>query len=257
MRGLVGLAVLAGLCWLALAPVHGQAPGSGTPVMLGEVRLDFAPDGSGGRYPSTISAGESTKLRLAILNPAGEAVAAGSVVSILVTTSVGQLSATVGGGCSGGGSAGGLACQLPASAINASNADRLDVTLTHPGGSESGRASVQAAVLSAAGEASTSPMRTVTLAGASSTEVNEPTTETDTVTRVADGVGEVRFDFVQGSGRPAPTLSAGESTTLRLAILDQDGAAAAARSIASILVTTTAGRLSATVGGGCAGSQAC
>ena len=410
MRRVVGLVVLAGLCWLALAPVHGQAPGSGTHVAVGNVRFDFAPDGSGGRYPSTISAGESTKLRLAILNQAGEAVAAGSVVSVLVTTSVGELSTTVGGGCTGArGSAGELACQLPTPAINASNSDRLDVTLTHPGGSESGRASVGVRVLTAAGGHFSPPTLTVTLTGESSAEVSGPTAETegtsgsstgssepppepesdfsivlslvgepdntvaansqavtvaaslvydgtnqrprtisDLVLRVsgslewdsngrsslriadqsvsctaaggqvgcplnlvsdgfdpqitipsgtptgtftisasaqvggqstsgsllvaiggsapptstptpttADGVGEVRFDFVQGSGQPAPTLSAGESTTLRLAILDRDGAAAAARSIASILVTTTAGRLSAPVGGGCAGSLAC
>lgn len=66
---------------------------------VGRMRFDFAPNGSDGRYPSTISAGESTKLRLAILNLVGEPVAAGSIELILVKTTAGRLSTAVGGGC--------------------------------------------------------------------------------------------------------------------------------------------------------------
>ena len=240
---LLGLMALA-CAWLAApVPADGQAPESTAAVA--EVRFDFAPAGSGGRYPSTIAAGQSTKLRLMILDQDGEAAAAGSIASVLVTTTAGSLSASV--GCIGGG----LACQLPISAITASNADRLDVTLTHPGEGEAGRASVRATVLTAAGQSFSSPMRRVTLTGESSARGSDPPVSPESTATVA----EVRFDFAPaGSGGRYPsTIAAGQSTKLRLMILDQDGEAAAAGSIASVLVTTAAGSLSTTIGGGCLG----
>lgn len=131
-------------------------------MTVAEVRFDFAPDGSGGWYPSTIAAGESTKLRLTILNSAGKPVAAGSIASILIEATAGRLSTTVGGGCVGD-DAEGSACELPVAAINASNADRLDVTLTHPSGGESGNANVQVSVLVQDGSIFVPPLLTVTL----------------------------------------------------------------------------------------------
>ena len=244
---LLGLMALACAWLIAPVPADGQGPESTATVA--EVRFDFAPDGSGGRYPSTIAAGQSTKLRLAILDQDGEAVAGGSLASILVTTTAGSLSATV--GCTGGG----LACQLPISAITASNADRLDVTLTHPGEGEAGRASVRATVLTAAGQSFSSPMRTVTLTGESSagTGGSDPPVSPESTATVA----EVRFDFAPDGrgGRYPSTIAAGQSTKLRLMILDQDGEAAAAGSVASVLVTTTVGSLSTTIGGGCIGGS--
>lgn len=162
MRRLIGLVVLAVLCSLALAPVHGQAPGSATAVTVAEVRFDFAPDGSGERYPSTIAVGESTKLRLTILNSAGKPVAAGSIASIRVETTAGRLSTTVGGGCVGD-DAEGSACELPVAAINTSNADRLNLMLTHSGGA-SGSANVHVLVLVQDGSIFAPPLLTVTLA---------------------------------------------------------------------------------------------
>lgn len=164
---LLGLMALACAWLIAPVPADGQGPESTATVA--EVRFDFAPDGSGGRYPSTIAAGQSTKLRLAILDQDGEAVAGGSLASILVTTTVGSLSAAV--GCIGGG---GLACQLPSSAITTSNADRLDVTLAHPGGGESGRTSLRATVLAADGQSFSTPVLTATLTTESSAGVSAP-----------------------------------------------------------------------------------
>ena len=245
---LLGLMALACAWLIAPLPADGQAPESTATVA--EVRFDFAPDGNGGRYPSTIAAGQSTKLRLAILDQDGGAASAGSLASILVTTTAGSLSAAV--GCTGGG---GLACQLPISAITASNADRLDVTLTHPGEGEAGRASVRATVLTAAGQSFSPPMRTVTLTGESSAGAggSDPPVSTESTATVA----EVRFNFApDGSGGQHPsTIAAGQSTKLRLMILDQDGEAAAAGSVASVLVTTTVGSLSTTIGGGCIGGN--
>ena len=244
---LLGLMALACAWLIAPLPADGQAPESTATVA--EVRFDFAPDGSGGRYPSTIAAGQSTKLRLMILDQDGGAASAGSVAAVLVTTTAGSLSAAV--GCTGGG----LACQLPISAITASNADRLDVTLTHPGEGEAGRARVQATVLTAAGQRFSPPMRTVTFTGESSAGAggSDPPVSPESTATVA----EVRFVFApDGSGGQYPsTIAAGQSTKLRLAILDQDGEAAAAGSVASVLVTTTVGSLSTTIGGGCIGGS--
>ena len=131
-----------------------------------DVQFDFAEQERGANrgepYPANIPVGGETKFRLKILNENGSASAAGSIGSILLTTSAGTLSTRIGGGCVGGG---GAACQIPVSAITAANADEIDVTLTHPGPNKSGRGEVRVSVLAIDGETFTPPALSVTFAG--------------------------------------------------------------------------------------------
>lgn len=144
---------------------------------VAEVQFDFAPRESGNRrgepYPSAIDLGETTRLRLRILNEHGKASAANSIATILITTTIGSLSTTIGGGCENGG---GTACQIPVSTITAANADRIDLTLTHPGSGRSGTAQIRAAVVAADGESFTPEPVSVVFAGeAAALALSEPT----------------------------------------------------------------------------------
>ncbi len=150
---------------------------------VAEVRFGFAPRERGANrgepYPSTIAAGESTRLRLTALNERGAASAAGSIASILFRTSAGSLSTTIGGGCEGGG---GLICRIPIAAVTASNADKIDVTLTHPGAGEGGsyqggEAQVEATLIAIDGEMFSLPSVGASLVGAAaSLAISEPAT---------------------------------------------------------------------------------
>ena len=150
---------------------------------VAEVRFGFAPRERGANrgepYPSTLAAGESTRLRLTALNERGAASAAGSIASILFRTSAGSLSTTIGGGCEGGG---GLICRIPIAAVTASNADKIDVTLTHPGAGEGGsyqggEAQVEATLIAIDGEMFSLPSVGASLVGAAaSLAISEPAT---------------------------------------------------------------------------------
>ena len=133
----------------------------GTFKEVAEVQFDFPEQAGGAPWPSTIATGQSTRLRLKSLTENGGASPAGSINTIFITTNAGSLSTSIGGGCSNGG---GLTCEIPGSAINASNADKIDVTLTHPGSGKSGAATVAATVVTL-GEDFVSPSRTVTFLG--------------------------------------------------------------------------------------------
>ena len=152
------------------------APGSVDEVA--EVRFGFAPQERGANrgdpYPSTIAAGESTKLRLTALNENGTASAAGSITSILLTTTSGSLSTPLGGGCAAGD---GLLCDIPVSAVTASNADEIPITLSHPGPEKAGTTTVRATLISSDGEAFNPPPLSVTFkGGAASLAISEPAT---------------------------------------------------------------------------------
>ena len=133
---------------------------------VAEVQFDFAEQERGANrgepYPANVPVGGETKFRLKILNENGVASAAGSIGSILLTTSAGSLSTRIGGGCVGGG---GSACQIPVSAVTAANADQIDVTLTHPGQDKSGRGEVRVSVLAIDGETFAPPALSVSFAG--------------------------------------------------------------------------------------------
>ena len=152
---------------VAIAPVDEVA----------EVQFDFAlresDDRRGEPYPSSIDIGETTRLRLRVLNEHGKAAAANSVAAILVTTTAGSLSTELAGGCLGGGGV----CRIPVSAITAANADKIDLVLAHPGRGQAGSAQVRAAVLAADGESFDPEPLTVRFAGeAAALAIGEPTT---------------------------------------------------------------------------------
>ena len=128
---------------------------------VAKVEFDF-PERAGGRpWPSSIAAGQSTRLRLQSLTENGGASPAGSLTTVFITTNVGSLSTSIGDGCRNGG---GLTCEIPGSAINASNADKIDITLTHPGPGKSGTATVTATVVTP-GEDFVPPSRSVIFLG--------------------------------------------------------------------------------------------
>jgi len=144
---------------------------------VAEAQFAFAPRESGDRrgepYPSSIDIGETTRLRLRVLNEHGKASAANSIAAILVTTTAGSLSAELGGGCLGGGGV----CRIPVSAITAANADKIDVVLAHPGRGQAGSAQIRATVLAADGESFDPEPLTVRFAGeAAALAISEPTT---------------------------------------------------------------------------------
>ena len=75
---------------------------------LAEARLGFATNTRNttstrddAPYPSAIAAGETTRLRLQLLNEQGDLWGADDADSLLITTSAGALSSTFGGGCEG------------------------------------------------------------------------------------------------------------------------------------------------------------
>ncbi len=153
----------------------------GTVQEVAHVRLDFANDDRGTPndvtddrpQPSALSLrGSSTVLRLQILNELEKASAAGSVASVIVTATAGTLSTDFGSGCAAGG--GGATCRLDASAVGATNADNIPITLTHPG--REGTARISVLVIATDGSSHESEQREVVLAGAPrALGVSEPT----------------------------------------------------------------------------------
>lgn len=132
-------------------------------------------------YPLTITQDQAqvgtarsgeTALMLSILNANGKASAAGSVASVLVTSSQGNLRSSL--GCTGGDDS--LACQIPQADINATNAATIFIYVAHPGSNKSGTSNVRASVLSTAGANLTTETVTVTFAGPiDKLELSEPT----------------------------------------------------------------------------------
>ena len=144
---------------------------------VAEVRFDFAGQehgpNRGDPYPAYVPVGGNTKFRLVALNENGTASAGGAIGSILFTTTIGSLSANLGGGCGGGAAA----CSIPVSAVTAANADKIDITLTHADSSKAGRGEVRATLITTDGEAFSPPPLTVILAGeAASLAISEPPT---------------------------------------------------------------------------------
>ena len=144
---------------------------------VAEAQFAFAPRESGPQrgepYPSSIDIGETTRLRLRVLNEHGKASAANSIAAILITTTAGSLSTEIGGGCLGGGGV----CRIPVSAITAANADKIDLVLAHPGRGQAGSAEIRATVLATDGESFEPEPLAVRFAGeAAALAISEPTT---------------------------------------------------------------------------------
>ena len=147
-----------------------------TVTEVASATFDFAEYRSGDRrgeqYPSTISAGQQTMLRLSLLNENDAASAKGSVSSILLTTNSGALTSSIGGGCEGGG---GLLCHIPVAALNTSNSDDIRVALEHPGAAKAGRATVRATVVAANGDSyRLGPINVVFAGAANALAISEP-----------------------------------------------------------------------------------
>ena len=145
----------------------------GTVQEVDDVTLDFAVDdrgtpndlGDDRPHRSTLSArGDSTVLRLQILNERDKPAAVGSVASVVAITTAGSLSTTLGGGCKGGGG-GGNACEIDVSALTIANTANIPLTLTH--GGTGGTAEVEVLVVAKKDgtQYEPTPVR-VTLAGA-------------------------------------------------------------------------------------------
>ena len=123
---------------------------------------NIAGDAAEGPYPSLLrNRGDSTRLLLRILSENGKASHAGSVAAVLISSSAGNLGvvdATLEGeACSG------ISCQLDNTKINANNADRLLITLSHDG--KPATADVRATVFSASGESFETESVSIALAG--------------------------------------------------------------------------------------------
>ncbi len=136
---------------------------------LAQVEFDFDTNAATGRpQPAVVAPGGSTTLLLKLLNENGKASAKGAAASVLVTTTRGGLSGRLGGAsgeaCDAGG---GQACRItnPATALTASNADQIRLTMTHPGAAKAGAAQVRAVVVGATGEAFETEPLTVTFSG--------------------------------------------------------------------------------------------
>lgn len=161
-------------------------------------------------YPSAIAPGEMTRLRLSVLNENGEAAgidAANGVAEILFTTSAGSFANSndrlapvwlvhefsplryFAVNCDGGN--GQRACSVPLANLSSENADRIVISLAHPGEDHVGAAEVRATVITNNGEVFTPPPLTVTFAGrAEALVLSEPTAGVLNVDAPPDGGSE-------------------------------------------------------------------
>ena len=152
-------------------------------VEVAELKMDRATNDQGTTntdddtlYPDTLQKGETTRLHLQVLNENGVAAATNSVGVLNITTTAGELSTTIGGGCRGGN--GGASCIIDGSSLNVRNSDRVFVTLRYPRDADITRAStasVNATVVSKAGEAANAGPLSIALTGpATSLAISEP-----------------------------------------------------------------------------------
>ena len=141
-------------------------------------------------HKSTLSPGETTVLRLRVLNENDGASGPNSISSILITTSGGSLSTNINDaelpaaafstvrrnqdGCLG---AGGLACQIRVESLNATNSDKIDISLRAPSPAKPGQVLVRAVVLSRTGETVSAEPLAIGFAGPPATyAIAKPTT---------------------------------------------------------------------------------
>ena len=141
-------------------------------------------------HKSALEPGQTTVLRLAVLNENDKASAADSISSILITSTGGSLSTNINDnegrvttdpmvranqdGCIG---AGGIACQIRVAALDATNSDKIDITLRAPSPARPGVARVRATVLSRDGESFTTETVSIAFTGApQSYAISKPTT---------------------------------------------------------------------------------
>ena len=208
-----------------LRALRGQFAGRiGVVRELAEAHLDLATDinytpgtaADDRPYPSVISEGEFTYLRLRILNEDGMPTATGSVASVLVQTTHGGLTSRVEGGACAGAS-GRASCSIPGSAITATNSGALRIRLDHTG--KAGEALVWATVFGAdqgdtPGETLTTERITVTLAGpAAQLTISAPNA----------GVLSVNAESAEGAEQAGADTDRRDELTLTVGALDAQG----------------------------------
>ena len=177
--------------------------------------LSTSTDDDNPPWPSVLrSNGDSTRIVLSILNSGGTASAAGSVASVLVTSSAGELGIVAGGGNATSSSCSGLSCQIDVSSINAGNAHRIMLSLTHKG--RAGNARVSASVQSReTGDALRPDPLEIVLAGPA-----------DKITVADPAVGVLNVDQADtdDEGNDVDTVSGYTQDELLLAVSAQDKA---------------------------------
>ena len=144
----------------------------GEPPQLTELRLGFATDtrfttntADDAPFPSLLAAGETTRLRLQLLDERGAPWDGDDTSALRITTTAGALSTRFGGGCAGGMLAEGRSCSLDAADLISDDAGAILVDLRHSG-REAAVAEVRATVFSAAsGETLSAAPLTVRLTG--------------------------------------------------------------------------------------------
>ena len=180
----------------------------------------------GQSYPSSIATGQSTRLRLKVLNEGGTASAPGTINTIFVTTSAGSLGTTIGSGCR---NSGGLICQIPVASLTSANSDKIDVTLTHPGGSTASSAELRVRLTKDNGEAlSAGPITVMFLGSAESVNIAAP----------KSGVLNVNVESSEGAEADGNDRDHRDQLTLAVTAADENGmkvALPAGRSLARVL----------------------
>ena len=177
-------------------------------------------------YPSSIATGQSTRLRLKVLNEGGTASAPGTINTIFVTTSAGSLGTTIGSGCR---NSGGLICQIPVASLTSANSDKIDVTITHPGGSAASSAELRVRLTKDNGEALTAgPITVMFLGSAESVGIAAP----------KSGVLNINAETTEGAEEAGSDRDHRDQLTLAVTAADENGmkvALPSGRSLARVL----------------------
>lgn len=168
-------------------------------VQTAELALSQRDDGSD--YPSTIVVGQTTELTLKVLNENGQPSARGSIRAVIFNAAPdGVLTADIGDGdptsdCMS--AVAGRLCELedPLTKLTATNADKIRLTVAHPGANKTGTSRVSVTVISADGEQIRPPGVDLIFAGAAtSMSIGRPATSIlneDTPDRGATGAAAV------------------------------------------------------------------
>ncbi len=177
-------------------------------------------------YPSSIATGQSTRLRLKVLNEGGTASAPATINTIFVTTSAGSLGTTIGSGCR---NSGGLICQIPVASLTSANSDKIDVTITHPGGSTASSAELRVRLTKDNGEALTAgPITVMFLGSADSVGIAAP----------KSGVLNINAESTEGAEEAGTDTDHRDQLTLAVTAADENGmkvALPSGRSLARVL----------------------
>ena len=166
-----------------------------------EAQLALSQRDDGSDFPSTIVVGQTTELTLKVLNENGQPSARGSIRAVIFNAAPdGVLTADIGDGdptsdCMS--AVAGRLCEIedPLTKLTATNADKIRLTVAHPGANKTGTSRVSVTVISADGEQIRPPGVDLIFAGAAtSMSIGRPATSIlneDTPDRGATGAAAV------------------------------------------------------------------